>query len=366
MVIKLDSSNDAYQMGELSVFPAAIDSYTDLYQAENNCISELSSSISVSAQLIKLKDGSKFPPKGILKIGSPVITENINQSFPYNGSYNVPYSTFYNDEFVYYDQKIDVNTFGALIRGFLGSRVGTWVIGTPVTSGVMSQHYMACRDAIYNIENYVGAKLNTLNASLYGRLVELENKYLNPRPNFKAYPTQGPPNTFVQFQNYTPYNNDRIFWDFGDGSTSVERNPLHQYKRSGNFSVQLSVITSGGGQGIVTKDSYIQISQTLQTPFFYSTPLTGVSIETATKMGINPTIFQLIDQTNGNIQKRFWNFGDNTNKTELNPNVHYISHVYDKPGKYYPSLFDTFDDATTTRIFLSNATSDTDSNITVI
>jgi len=366
MANKTSSKDDGYTIGGLSVFPEAIDSYTDLYQAENNSVSELAVSLSVYTDIIKLKDGSKFPPKGILKIGSVVITDNIGQSFPYNGSYKLPYTTFVNDEFVYYDYKTDVNTFNGIIRGFMGSRVGTWVIGTPVTSGVMSQHYMSCRDAIYNIENYVGAKTNPTSTSLYGRLVELENKFLNPRPNFKAFPTRAPANTVVKFQNFTPFNNDRVFWDFGDGSTSVERNPAHIYKREGNFSVQLSIITNSGGQGIVTKNDYISISQNNQIPYFYAQPLAAISAQTATQKGLTPTIVSFVDQTNGDIQKRFWNFGDNTNLTELNPNIHYAYHVYDKPGIYSPSLFDTFSDAMVRRIYLSDATSDSSNNIVVI
>jgi hypothetical protein len=30
-------------------------------------------------------------------------------------------------------------------------------------------------------------------------------------------------------------------WDFGDGTTSTEQNPTHQYKRAGNFVVILDV-----------------------------------------------------------------------------------------------------------------------------
>jgi PKD domain/Secretion system C-terminal sorting domain len=43
----------------------------------------------------------------------------------------------------------------------------------------------------------------------------------------------------VQFVN-TSENADQYFWDFGDGSTSEENNPLHQYAQSGDYEVTLT------------------------------------------------------------------------------------------------------------------------------
>lgn len=35
-------------------------------------------------------------------------------------------------------------------------------------------------------------------------------------------------------------------WDFGDGNTSGERNPVHHYKRAGIYNVTLTVQTEEG------------------------------------------------------------------------------------------------------------------------
>ena len=44
----------------------------------------------------------------------------------------------------------------------------------------------------------------------------------------------------VQFNNTTP-NVQQISWDFGDGTTSTELNPLHRYQQLGEFTVTLTV-----------------------------------------------------------------------------------------------------------------------------
>jgi gliding motility-associated-like protein len=48
----------------------------------------------------------------------------------------------------------------------------------------------------------------------------------------------------VQFNANIPGSYDTILWDFGDGNSSTDENPIHQYNDFGNFDVILSV-TSG-------------------------------------------------------------------------------------------------------------------------
>ena len=63
--------------------------------------------------------------------------------------------------------------------------------------------------------------------------------------NFKSNITMGYSPLAVQFtdisQNATGWS-----WDFGDGTTSTERNPMHKYSEAGTYNVKLT-ISSGGG-----------------------------------------------------------------------------------------------------------------------
>lgn len=48
-------------------------------------------------------------------------------------------------------------------------------------------------------------------------------------------------------------------WDFGDGQTSHERNPLHSYASTGDYDVRLIVTTSGGRLLTVVEPDYVRV-----------------------------------------------------------------------------------------------------------
>lgn len=58
---------------------------------------------------------------------------------------------------------------------------------------------------------------------------------------FSARPWQGRPGRPVQF---TDFSNGAVvswLWDFGDGQTSTERNPVHVFSEPGEYDVTLTV-----------------------------------------------------------------------------------------------------------------------------
>lgn len=67
----------------------------------------------------------------------------------------------------------------------------------------------------------------------------------------------------VQFTNYST-DADEYLWDFGDGNTSSEENPLHEYEESGNFTITFTAKGKGGSKTIkemlkIQKPALIQI-----------------------------------------------------------------------------------------------------------
>lgn len=50
----------------------------------------------------------------------------------------------------------------------------------------------------------------------------------------------------VHFTDHSLYNPDTYFWQFGDGSTSSEKNPVHTYTRPGFYHVRERVSSAGG------------------------------------------------------------------------------------------------------------------------
>lgn len=61
----------------------------------------------------------------------------------------------------------------------------------------------------------------------------------------------------VSFTNTTKFKADSYSWDFGDGATSTEANPVHRYTQSGNHTV---VLTAKKGNKTVTTKQMIQVT----------------------------------------------------------------------------------------------------------
>ena len=75
---------------------------------------------------------------------------------------------------------------------------------------------------------------------------------------FTADVTKGAPPLTVGFTDYSTVQGAGSWtWDFGDGQTSSERNPVHTYTVEGAFDVRLTV-TGTQGPSILTKTGYIR------------------------------------------------------------------------------------------------------------
>lgn len=144
--------------------------------------------------------------------------------------------------------------------------------------------------------------------------------------NFPGYPND---TKMVQFQDAS-YSSDPLSpltyaWDFGDGTTSEESNPLHQYQTFGTYPVTLTVSTdncSSVYQQISQIDTFIYVPN-CQPGFTY-----GASY-------VDPWEIQFWDysSTEDPIIDWFWNFGDGTTGTGSQ-----VTHQFNAPGYYEVTL----------------------------
>ncbi|UUX92572.1 lectin like domain-containing protein [Methanoplanus endosymbiosus] len=79
-----------------------------------------------------------------------------------------------------------------------------------------------------------------------------------PVAEFSATPLSGAAIRQVNFTDISEGSPDTWFWDFGDGETSSEVNPVHNYTSSGTYSVTLAVSKDGATDSI-TKTDYITV-----------------------------------------------------------------------------------------------------------
>lgn len=332
---RVSSLDEDYTTGDLSLYPQIIDDKSILYQVKNNAETKLKQTLAYNGKYIVVEDTSAFPPNGLLSVG---VKGQVS-------------------EIVYYGKKT-ATVFSELIRGFVGSRQNMWPSDiTYVSNAVMAETHNAVKDALLNLETNLGTKDFPDPNSLNGILKSLENKFLAPKPSFRAYPRIGTSPLKIRFQNFSEGGAIRFLWNFGDGSTSIERNPTHTYTANGSYTVQLNVITSTGAQGIAVKEDYIILSDEETVPFFYfqlkNPNQPAYSIQTAQALNKTPAEFVFVDQTDGDIAQRYWVFDDGMAETKNDPDIHTISHLYEKPGEYEPSLIVFFTNDKLKRIFLS-------------
>lgn len=347
-VSRISTLDAGYATGDLSVYPVARDTRTQLYQAANNAVTTLKQTLTYNGKYIVVDDNSDFPSSGLLTIGPP----------PGKGGGNY--------ELVYYDQKVS-GVFRNLIRGFAGSRQGQWSAGSYVTNSVMAEHHNAIKDAVIQIEKNLGTEEDPEATSLNGILKSQETRFLSPKALFRASPIKGPSPLRVRFQNFSTGPLIRSLWDFGDGTTSVEKHPTHTYQTEGIYTVKLNIITSLGAQGVASKANYITVDDEERQPFFYVTPNVGYSKETADSLDIEPTTFKFVDQSDGDISQRYWIFDgpgkhddevvENNSLPVMDPNIHTTTFVYDKPGEYEPSVLVLFANQKLKRAFLKDVIS---------
>ena len=67
-----------------------------------------------------------------------------------------------------------------------------------------------------------------------------------PIAKFSTNITSGKVPLTVNFSEESSGNPSHFLWDFGDGTTSAEKNPVHTYTRTGDFTVTLSVTNENG------------------------------------------------------------------------------------------------------------------------
>jgi len=162
---------------------------------------------------------------------------------------------------------------------------------------------------------------------------------------FTAEPKIGPEPLTVQFTDRSTGNITSWLWNFEDGTTSIDKNPVHTFQDPYSYTVSLKV-TGPDGSDTETKTAYIQ-------GFTPSTPDADFSKEPIQMDA--PMTIQFIDESScpahyvsrvngmivgsmesadhGGITTWLWDFGDGETSTERNP-----AHTYNNAGTYTVTL----------------------------
>ena len=121
----------------------------------------------------------------------------------------------------------------------------------------------------------------------------------------------------IAFSNLSTGPGLTYTWNFGDGTTSTQRSPLHTYNNEGIYSVSLAIKDKYGCTDFISKTNYVRIAD-------------AVANFTVSDTAINcpPLIVNFIN-TSANYSTYTWDFGDGTKSSTVNP-----SHFYAMPGTF--------------------------------
>ena len=114
-------------------------------------------------------------------------------------------------------------------------------------------------------------------------------------------------------------------WDFGDGTSSQEHNPMHTYTAPGIYTVSLTVTDELGNTDTEIKESFIIVDSV--------TPLNAEFTANNIVGSGGSAAVNFLSQSTGEITELLWDFGDGTTSTEQNP-----THTYVGAGTYTVTL----------------------------
>lgn len=147
-----------------------------------------------------------------------------------------------------------------------------------------------------------------------------------PEARFAASPVGGFAELTVQFTDTSLKSPTSWTWNFGDGNTSFERDPLHTYVSPGTYTVSLTV-QNPGGFDTETKGELVVVGAPPTEgpiPEFSATPRSGTS----------PLTVTFTDGTTGPTPTGWlWTFGDGSTSTARNP-----TKTYNTTGSWDVSL----------------------------
>jgi len=124
----------------------------------------------------------------------------------------------------------------------------------------------------------------------------------------------------IQFMNQSIGSSGPWYWDFGDGNTSNVSSPQHTYATGGTYNVSLTIGDSLSGCWDLVSHLVVVADTTIGGCVAGFVALPDSSVQNTV---------QFLDQSTGNINAWFWEFGDGQTSNMQNP-----VHTYAASGLY--------------------------------
>jgi PKD repeat protein len=206
-------------------------------------------------------------------------------------------------------------------------RTWTWDFGDGGTSDLQFVTHLYNRSGLYTVSVTVTDWAGQTVTKTMHHLIRVSDP-VTPAPtpvaDFSANTTTGPAPLAVQFTDGSGKAPYHWWWQFGDGASSTERDPVHTYERTGAYTVNLTVWTSLG-TATVSKPAFIIVDRDPRVP--------EANFTMSRSSGKAPLYVRFTDTSTGNPTSWRWDFGGTFWTTTRSPTV-----IFWQPGTYPVTL----------------------------
>ncbi|MGG9972708.1 PKD domain-containing protein [Ferruginibacter sp. SUN002] len=204
--------------------------------------------------------------------------------------------------FAYAEQEIDIwNNY-------------KWDFGDGTTSTLKTPTHTYTDPGVYTVSLSAITTDGCTDTVVMGSAIRVSTK---PTPGFDA-DREACAIIPIQFADQTVGEVTRWLWDFGDGATSIQKDPKHQYSDTGYFDIKLKV-WNGGCVDSLQIDSFIYIKA----------PIANFDVP----VNCSNSFERVFTDKSIGADTWNWDFGDGTTSTEQNP-----VHTYTNEGSYLVTL----------------------------
>jgi PKD repeat protein len=211
---------------------------------------------------------------------------------------------------------------------------GDWYVGKIANGTLLVQTCLTCTPVWTFTVKECGYFARTQNNTRYPHQDEVIDLYANLSqpgepliPDFTANVTEAsaPPLT-VGFTSFSVGVPETWNWNFGDGDTSPDINPVHTYRNPGVYTVSLQEANSACQNETTVKNDYITVNNIPKPTFLADFTVTPTS-------GQPPLTVKCTDTSIGSPTRYNYDFGDGVSVSGPNP-----MHTYRYPGSYSITL----------------------------
>lgn len=192
-----------------------------------------------------------------------------------------------------------------------------WAFGDGETSTLQSPIHVYRRAGIYSVSLTVTTAQRT-ETRTHAAFVTVGS--ITPGVNFTANQTNIFERESVSFTDTTVSPTAPVTawaWEFGDGTTSIEKNPIHQYNQSGLYTVSLTATTTLNGETVAveteTKEQFVIVQRRVAPRADFAVgqvkPFVGIPVQ-FTDLSVPGTAA---------INDWVWEFGDGIISRESSP-----------------------------------------------